>query len=238
MNKKLIFSGIFITAIALLFVSCAGPKGDTGPAGPVGSNLLMMTLQDGQAPYAGYTGIVDAYIDSANASTQYSNTGYLYAGYWTGSGSSTRPLMKIDMSPLVPATAVIVKAYLTLTIFVGSGNYPTITAYKVSNAHILTVYMVTWLKSNMMDSWTTPGGDYDAAPASDSVNMQNTSNNTVTFTLDPSLVQSWLSSSSTNNGIILKSGNENLSDGITEFYDSTAAQVYQRPKLTVYYRLP
>ena len=238
MGKKLIAAGFSVIVAALLFISCTGPKGDTGPAGPSGSNVLVMTLQDGQSPYSDYSGISDSYIDSVNATSTYMNTGLLFIGYLGGTGSSNRAFIKVDMSPIVPANAFIVKAYLSLHSYIGSGGYPVITAYKVSTAHIVTLPIATWIKCNMMENWTTPGGDYYATAASDSVNLQNVSNDLVTLTMDPALVQSWLSNPSANNGILLKSGNEGSSDGMTEFYDSTASQVSLRPKLTVYYKLP
>jgi hypothetical protein len=190
-------------------------------------------LQDGVYPEPGYNGIIDSYIDSSNANTNYSVSGYIFVGYYNT--ASYRGFIRFDMSPLVPSNAVVVKAYLTLSLFSGSGNNITFAAYMPTKLWFQSA--VTWMKWGPSFPWAAQGGDYNTSPVSNIVTTQLDSF-VATLTLDNSLVESWMANPVTNYGLELISQDENTTDGYSEFYSSTATQADLRPKLTVYYTLP
>jgi hypothetical protein len=220
-------------AFVLFIFSCSGPKGSTGPAGPSGANVLSMSFQDGMFPFASYVGILDTYADSLNASTNNYGTNTFLTGYKTVNMTSDREFISVDMSPLVPSNAVIVKAYLSIYQQGATGSMPVIQAYRVTRG-----WMVTFLDWNStgIAPWNTPGGDFDPVAVSDTA-VYKTGDNVLTLTLDNGMVQSWMTDPGTNYGVILIAQNENVSNG-DEFFATSAGVDFERPKLTVYYTLP
>jgi hypothetical protein len=229
MCKKQFIAAIVIAAAAAIFISCTGPKGSTGPAG---ANAFSITFQNGLSPSASYVGIVDTYIDSANATTKnYANNLY-YVGYIASTSDSNREIIRADLTQLIPSNATVVKAYLTFTEAAGSGaTFPVMKAYRLNQAWIQ--QFATW---NLTGGgpWTPAGGGYDTSPVSDAVSFQN-GNAELTFTLDNNMVQSWLADPASNYGVIIIDQGENVLDGLEYFYTSQAAVDYDRPKFTVYY---
>jgi len=229
MYKKRFLAAIVIAATAALLISCTGPKGSTGPAG---ANAFSITFQDGLSPTASYVGIVDTYIDSANATAKnYANNLY-YVGYIASTSDSNREIIRADLTQLIPSNAAVVKAYLTLTAAAGSGaTAPVMKAYGINQQWIQ--QFATWNLTGG-EAWIPAGGGYDPAPVSDAVSFQN-GNAAITFTLDNNMVQSWLADPATNYGVIIIDQNENVLDGLEYFYTSQATVDYYRPKFTVYY---
>jgi len=221
---------IAAAVIFVLLASCTGPK---GPAGPSGANVLSMTFQDGISPFPSYIGVEDTYADSLNASTNYIGSNLLYVGYNTANMTVDRAFIRFDMYPLIPSNAVVVKAYLTLYAEGASASFPVIRAYRVTHSWLQP--MLTWITTGLIP-WTTHGGDYDPAAVSDAVTYAN-GNNAMTFTLNNSLVESWMNDPATNYGVVLIAQNEHISDG-DEYFASSQNSDYFRPKLTVYYTLP
>lgn len=224
----------FFTAIAAVafFISCSGQKGATGPSGPAGANAFSMTFQNGLSPTASYVGIVDTYIDSANATAKNYTNNLYYVGYIASTSDSNREIIRADLTQLIPSNAAVVKAYLTLTAAAGSGaTVPVMKAYRLNQQWIQ--QFATW---NLTGGgpWIPAGGGYDSTPVSDAVSFQN-GNAAITFTLDNNMVQSWLADPATNYGVIIIDQSENVLDGLEYFYTSQATVDYYRPKFTVYY---
>ena len=243
MSKKL---AAVVCAVVLgsLVMSCT--KGDTGPGGPAGSDGgYVVSFQEGVQPYASYAGVADTRI----ANGVYLN-GNLGAGQdlYTGSANTAlklRFLVKFDLSGVVPATATVSKAYLT--VYAGTsriGNF-NIAAYRMTSQWdegTKTVYTdpadgATWVSRTASAMWTTQGGDYAASAVSDSPVFPANTGDAVTLSLDAAMVTSWLNSPSTNYGVILIGSQE--SDTSTDNYSAILTSEYttnllQRPKLTVY----
>ena len=231
MHRKQFFTAITLVMAAALFMSCTGQKGSTGPAG---ANAFSMTFQDGLSPSASYVGIVDTYIDSANATTKNYTSNLYYVGYVASTSDSNREIIRADLTQLIPSNASVVKAYLTLTEAASSGaTFPVMKAYRLNQQWIQ--QFATW---NLTGGgpWIPAGGGYDPAPVSDAVSFQN-GNAELTFTLDNNMVQSWLADPAANYGVIIIGQGENALDGLEYFYTSQAAVDYYRPKFTIYYTI-
>jgi hypothetical protein len=149
----------------------------------------------------------------------------------------SRILFRFDLTTLIPANAVIEDAYLTLYLYPGSLiNTGALTAYAVSDQWTETG--ATWLSSTASTLWTKNGGDYLSTPASTGAVSYNVNNASVTFTLNASVVQGWLSSPATNYGLILKAFDETITTGnYFSFYSKYNGTTSLNPILTLYYEL-
>jgi RHS repeat-associated protein len=91
----------------------------------------------------------------------------------------------------------------------------------------------TWVKANSTTNWTTAGGDFGATVADTAPAMSN----------DParhdwsatSLVQGWVTTPSSQQGVLLKMANEGVKQERTVFLSSEASEKKLRPRLVVSY---
>ncbi|WP_373294539.1 golvesin C-terminal-like domain-containing protein [Streptomyces albiflavescens] len=91
----------------------------------------------------------------------------------------------------------------------------------------------TWVKANATTNWTTAGGDFGATVADTVPALSN----------DParhdwsatSLVQSWVSTPGSNQGVLLKMADESVKQERTVFLSSEAPEKKLRPRLVVSY---
>ncbi|MBA2947606.1 golvesin C-terminal-like domain-containing protein [Streptomyces himalayensis] len=91
----------------------------------------------------------------------------------------------------------------------------------------------TWVKANSTTNWTTAGGDFGATVADTVPALSN----------DParhdwsaaSLVQSWVSTPGSNQGVLLKMANESVKQERTVFLSSEAPEKKLRPRMVVTY---
>ncbi|HRU40169.1 MAG TPA: DNRLRE domain-containing protein, partial [Candidatus Goldiibacteriota bacterium] len=87
------------------------------------------------------------------------------------------------------------------------------------------------------NAWTAPGGDFSVSAASNAVPVTTVANGTeISFNLNTSMVQSWISSPSTNYGIIIKDSATTGDKWLRPCSSEIAGTAY-RPKLTVNYTL-
>ncbi|MEV6655330.1 DNRLRE domain-containing protein [Streptomyces sp. NPDC051219] len=91
----------------------------------------------------------------------------------------------------------------------------------------------TWVKANATTNWTTEGGDFDASVAATVGQMTN----------DParhdwnvtSLAQGWVTTPSSQQGVMVKMANEAVEQERTVFLSSEASEQRLRPKIVVTY---
>ncbi len=247
MKKNLLVLLLLSAVSAACMISCVnsnnstGNAGSTGPAGAPGDTVLF--FQDGISPYSTYAGNLAEYISSGDPSLTTGGCQYIYMGVDNITGyQSMRTLMGFDLSAIVPTNVTVTRAYLTLTVYQIVGNGATITAYPLTNGWaegtICLAYQAgsaSWT-NNSSGTWSTPGGDFSfSSPESDTVyaGPALASGDTITFTLNASMVNSWITNSFTNSGIILVAQNELYGTNWATFYHNYS--VSTNPKLTVYY---
>jgi len=241
MMKRSTVLSLLAAAIVLVISSCSG-KGNSGPSGADGGYVL--TFQTGVQPYTSYAGTTDTriangpYINSNFGATQNVITGS------TSYPMKYRYLVRFDLSGVIPSTATVSKAYLTLytgiTIY---GNF-TLSAYRLTSSWDQGTALVytdpadgaTWNNKTTSAAWGTPGGDFNASAVSDAVTPAAGFEQPFTLELDASMVQSWLSSPANNYGVILIGSQESAAvDNYTTVYTAEfPTDPLKRPKLTVY----
>jgi len=190
----------------------------------------MVELQQG---VNGYTGVTDTYL-VAEQCADLSFAGDLSLGI--GATPARRPLLRFDLTDVIPADAVIVDARLSFRPHTGDGNPLLVEAYRVFRPW--SSPEATWEDATRLTPWAAPGADgvlVDRAASASAAAVVSTLN--IWYDLDiTSLVQAWVMDPAANHGVILvpMSGTAARYD----CYASEALQVGWRPKLTIYYRAP
>lgn len=241
MKKITFFVLTVLLVLTVVISSCAkGDPGPAGPEGPAGSQVFQVKYQNGVYPDAYYMACSDTNINSLSGA----NYGTC-ASLWMGTGSSNirRSLIKFGaLRASIPAGAVIEKAYLTLFIGNISGAGVTVTAHSMTTAFLQGTVCggaatdgPNWATVDGSTPWTNAGGDYNAAIAG-SFAVNNTG--FVTFEISASTVQAWVDQDNGNKGLLLKGLDEVTDQNNLSIEYSETASPMERPKLTVYYRLP
>jgi hypothetical protein len=227
--KKQIF--ILIALIAGLVLSSC--KGGQGTSGPSGADMSTAVFQQGVFPAAGYSGAADAMLDQGSPD---SNDGtWTYTLFGLDPGSAYRQLIRFDVSYIVPKSVSVLSAELTLYLQADAG-VNTGTVYELTRGFVENG--ATWNSYDGVNSWTSPGGDYNPAAMSDPVYFDGSAP-TITFHLNPAMVQNWIANPGQNYGIIITASNETTGSNWARFYSADyTGNNLQRPALTIKYRLP
>jgi len=244
MKKRLIITAITAVLCGAIF-SCSNlEKGAAGPAGEEGaSNTASLSFQNGVFPSNAYQGCVDALITTGYPDYNHGSCQYINVGPYD-SFTLFRGLIYFDMTPVIPKDVIVVKASLDVFVIglTGSVDMAAYAAGKYWNGGTVCGASqngsVTWMSSAHNSAlWGSPGGDY-GSKKSDTVNI-NASAKWYSLSLDPELVESWISSPEENFGIIIKAEDEITVLNRAQFYSSDyTTDAAFRPKLTVIYRLP
>lgn len=228
--KNRLFLVLWISVLSVFLFSCKGDPGSAGAdgaTGPTGANTSVMMFQQGVYPSDAYSGVSDNVIISLNKETNYGSDTSMTIG--AVAGGKYRPIIKFDIQSLVPSNVTVSKAYLDITLNGLFNN--TINAYAISNFWNETESC--WTSRTAAATWTTEGGDYSELQDSKG-GWESTK---ITLSLNPSLVQGWLSNPSANHGIILI-GTQETGTLWRNVYSSENLTRSNRPKLTIYYTLP
>jgi hypothetical protein len=222
-----------VTAMLILSVLAAS-CGSSSPAGPAGATVYTAKFQNGVYPTAAYAGSADTGLYQVNPDLNFSTIATNWAGFFV-TGAIEHYVIRYDLSSIVPSNVKVTKAYLTVKCSTVAGAVSnTYTAYALTTAN--SISNATWNSSDTGTPWTAPGGDFGAAAKSSSV-MMNTPGIYV-FSLDTDMVKSWISSPSTNYGIVLKGANETGPRAEVVIINDDNGSTADRPLLTVEYTLP
>ncbi len=196
--------------------------------------VVTVSFQEG---VNGYSGTRDAHILEWPARSGY-NTGAhdeIEATRYDGSDSNDDKaiLIEFDLSS-IPSTATVTAANLAL-FFTDERNG---SAPKTLNVHRVTG---SWIEGagTGIDGDDVAGVDWDSMPSFDAPSMDDQLIGTVvdtwySFSIT-SAAQSWVSSASSNYGVILMEDSPSGSDGTKDFASSEHATLSWRPQLTVLY---
>jgi hypothetical protein len=251
MRKNRFVAALPFLVIALFFVllsvSCKGPAGAQGPSGASGTEFSA-SFQQGVWPDPSYAGTYDSFIVDALANTNYGICQNVYVGVDTSVNSVYRGVVKFDLTDITPKNVQVTSAFMTLYGSTSSGSV-TMTAYPLTTFfnegsgdcsgqdNSVIKSMVTWTKI-----WTNPGGDISSTPRSNTVYYDSNTSGfyPLVFTLDNATVQNWIANPQLNDGMIIKAANETTGTNYLAFIsrNDVSYTITNRPKLTVYYKLP
>ena len=167
----------------------------------------------------------DTFIEGDSGHTDHNKGGdnHLYSD--SEADKQLRALLQFDLS-VIPSTAHIQTATLELEVEKNDGSADTVEVHRLIRDW--TEDGVTWDSYDGMQSWDTPGGDYDSQ-MSGSFLVDSTGWKSVDIA---SLAQSWVDGSLPNYGVILlstpASGNNEK-----KYYSSDEGNATRHPKLTL-----
>ena len=144
----------------------------------------------------------------------------------TGSGKDRSALIKWNLSGIAPGTKV---NSATVTLTVSNSSTETYQAYKLNRPWVES--KATWVNYDTSKPWEVAGAkgalDRDATAVG---SIGPTATGKQTFTISSSVVQGWVDSPASNQGIIL--ANTTNTDGF-DFYSRQSTTSSQRPTLTL-----
>lgn len=185
---------------------CNTPFTQTGPyaGAKTAGNGGSVTLQPG---VNGYIGVQDVAITNQGAATWNNFNGRAEKSGGMLIGPGWNPLIRFDgLASVVPPGAVITKAELVLTANNWSGT-PTIKGYYLKAGWDPFATKLGWLRRSDTLNWSAPGGlgaDTDVlAGKGFTRNLNPNGRQTFTIGLDASVVQDWVTTPATNQGVLL-----------------------------------
>ncbi len=230
-----------VVILACLVTSCAD-KSTFYPNGNL--DTVTIAFVDGIAPYQGYDGTSDAMIKDG-PSNDFRNRCYGTSPVDTlgflllaGSFYERRLVIRMDIS-VISDCEKIISAKLVLHAASVRDDSLHLSAHRIGGQSysgwnegqngIQTG--VSWLTRDGAESWHSPGGDFDQEPLSYAT---ITEENPAIFSLPPRLVQDWLSSPESNQGVLIKV-DEPQSDIFAEVYLRETTLASKRPRLEIIY---
>jgi RHS repeat-associated protein len=179
---------------------------------------------------------LDTTLSSANPATNYDvfdGEPWLGAGDNGGSFGRTRTLVKFtNLSSAVPTGATVVNADLVLWKPLTFGSGAIFDLYGLTRDFSETT--ATWNRATSTTSWTTPGGDYDPTLVDYVPSMTNDPKWHVWYV--DSLVQQWVTTPSSNKGVLIKARAESTPNQLSVFYSTEkTAEPLLRPMLSISY---
>ena len=246
-SRSVILSlAVFVLSFALLFagpalalrliagaVEFAGPVEGHGGSPPevyASQAVTEVIFQDGKYPTSAYTGTKDTYINRWKPTNNMGGDVRLMFGQW----GSYRPLVSFDLSPgAIPSGATVVSAELGIFCY-GRNLFQDMETEVYQVVRPWESQQATWYKATSGDNWDIegcdhPGNDRLSTPAS----ARTVFDRLVFQWFDvTSIVQDWVSSPSSNEGMVLVS----LDPTIIYYYRSSRwYTTSERPMLKVYW---
>jgi hypothetical protein len=192
---------------------------------------------------------VTIYSESGNAGNA---TGSLFVGRISNGSSIRRILVHFDISS-IPSNAVVTSATLKFNVEQPHGGAFTLGAHKLAaawgegssigqgtgggQAGTATTNDATWTSRffGSSDNWSAPGGDFTASASA------TISNNANPFEFTSAQiaadVQSWITSSSSNNGWLIKSTVETTNGNVLKLSSKETGSASTKPTLSVTYTI-
>lgn len=214
----------------LIFSESAAPAASADVRADSRAIWGSVELQQGKN---GYLGAEDSYL-VADECSDINFSGEKSMG--VGASPGRRPLLRFDLTTVLPAGAAVTQATLSVRAYSGGWSPVMVDVYQLLRPW--KAKQASWQEAAYGNRWTLPGGDgagtdRAAAPvASAVVSLLN-----VWYDMDvTSLVQYWVANPAANWGVMLVAV-----PGPTaryEFYASESPYTGWRPRLTIYYQAP
>lgn len=203
------------------------------------------TFQNGVWPNAGYLGSDDTTIVQHEPNVAHGATMHMYLRPYPGFGIEKEGLMRFELEPYIPSGAVIGQAILSLHVY--SATVPTtadLEVYALTRGWVPS--SVTWNSAYAGSPWEKPGamGSSDRSQTPSAVvrtplcpNPWEQCNKTINLDLT-SLVQSWVSSPTSNNGVLFRLTNQDASVEYEIASSNYPFTTTTHPQLSVVWAMP
>ncbi|HUW82308.1 MAG TPA: Calx-beta domain-containing protein, partial [Phycisphaerae bacterium] len=172
---------------------------------------------------------VATYLSDVNPDTNYGTDTNMWISGFSTFNEVMRSLVKFDVTSIPPGTNI-TSAKLMFYTFEENGGAQEYQAHELTQVN-WTEDGVTWNTYDGSNSWTSPGGDYDAAVIGTCTKDASQTNYWLEFDVTAT-VQDWINNPSNNLGVLVKAGDEALGFNNNCRSDDAAEQSL-RPKLVV-----
>jgi RHS repeat-associated protein len=183
-------------------------------------------------------GALDTTLSSTEATTGHdvlTGKPWLSVGNNSGTFGKTRAVVKFPDVSAIPAGARVLDAEFDLwSITTQPAAGATYEVHALNRT--FDEATATWNKANATTSWMTAGGDYNSTV--NDIVVGNTDDPAWRLWWVDSVVQGWIDTPASNNGLLVKLANETTPAERTLFLSSEAAEPQLRPKLVVTYTQP
>jgi hypothetical protein len=198
-------------------------------AGPV-------TEEFGDATNTDYPGTIDdTWTNVGTATTNYSTATRLNTYTWPVNTVANTIIIKWDLTDIsTSATVTEATLYLYQVDSGGDSSYD-IGVHKITGVNPV-INSLTWNTYDGTNSWTggSDGGQGDTATAEDTQSVNSTNNEYKTWTVT-NMVQAWVSTPSSNYGMLVNSDDVASVDSFRYFASTEDSNTPYRPKLIVSY---
>ncbi|WP_079044715.1 MULTISPECIES: DNRLRE domain-containing protein [unclassified Streptomyces] len=225
---------------------------DPDPFGRAYYYMVAVRTKDGQVvaaptqlvrlPKAGRTTkVLDATQDTTLSSTRTTSThdtiddggpkNWLSVGNNSATYGDTRALLKFPALG-IPATARVLDAKVRLWSTQTAQDAPGAVYELRPLTRDFDEAAATWVKANATTAWTAPGGDFGASVADTGAKTNDPARHDWNVT---SLAQSWVTTPSSQNGVVIRTADETAAQERTLFLSSEGAETRLRPRMVVTY---
>ncbi len=230
-HKELFPIYVLFFSSALFISACSDDDTVCDPVVVQQPQLFIESFRQDALPAAGFAGNTDALLVESLPSTNYGSDNTLSVGI-NHVDDALHSLIKFDIGGYFPASAEVVRAYLTLFVL-DLGNELTVWAHPVTATWVESE--ASWLNASSLHAWDSPGGDFGERVMGSS--EIPTPSSTFDIELAPDVVQSWIQSPGTNLGVILVPDSAATVDNFVILVSSESTNSTARPLLTVVYAL-
>jgi len=195
-----------------------------------------VTKEFGDATNTDYPGTIeDTYTNAGSSSTNFSTDVTLNTYTWPADTVANTTIIKWDLSA-IPTGATVTEAtlYLYQVETAGDTSYD-VPVHKIINVNPV-ISSLTWNTYDGTNSWTggADGGQSDTAAAEDTPAVNSTNNQYKTWSVT-NMVADWVTTPSSNYGMLLNSDDVASVDSHRFFASNEVANASTRPKLIVTY---
>jgi hypothetical protein len=197
--------------------------------------IVTMVFQDGVLPSTAYAGTSMNMMSGSYPSDIMPPGTYITVGPYNSDNYNRRGLIKMDVS-LIPSGAVVVASVLRLTVYSNlAGTNSVLYGYKLTNDWVSG--QVNFNQRSTGQNWGTAGGDFDAGLATMGTAVFEDDLYT-DVEINTKVTQAWLTSASTNYGLILRVADEASGSHYLQYWTGLYATPASRPRLTIQYYIP
>jgi len=195
-----------------------------------------ITEEFGDAVNTDYPGTIeDTFTNVGDPDTNKSTLTQLNTYTWPADTIANTTIIKWDLSA-IPTSATVIDATLYLYQFETAGDTSyDIPVHKIVNVNPV-ISSLTWNSYDGTNSWTGggDGGQSDTAAAEDTQAVNSTNNEYKTWSVT-NMAQDWVSTPSSNYGMLVNSDDVATIDSKRTFASTEAVDASTRPKLIVTY---
>jgi hypothetical protein len=221
---------LFVTVLLLVCIAAPACEKNETVCEP-STQLFVERFRQGAFPSESYSRCQDAVLSETDPSNNYGSSFQVIVGNYPAFHYHT--VIRFEIAGMLPASAVVERAYLTLFCFDLGGSLSIGARPVEADWWELDV---SWIDRTDVFQWDNPGGDYTQEIVGSATPTESFT--TIDIGLSNAVVKKWLLDPNENLGILLMPAAGAAEPGYAAFASSEESDIALRPMLTVFYSLP